>query len=146
MFDDVDGDQLTITTTHKLPANIIPFANTPLVVQPSAPTDIVNGRIRRSGGVFFHGVTAATSGWTEVRVDVKATDPGGASASTYVMYRVPESADGSSTPSLAAVATQALEVEQATIVQLPAATSGDVMVKSRTLQDFVWVTKLLSVL
>ncbi len=138
IFDDRDADRLTVTMRYTIPDNVF-VRHAPLLVQPSAPDDPNDaGKLKKDGGVFFSG--SAARELTNVRIDLTARDPFGASASTHVLFSVPYVGDGSSAPSLPEVATQRVEVDERASIQLPAATGGDVMVETATGDDVELVT------
>ena len=87
IFDDQDGDTLTITMTQTLPDNIVALSNTPRLIEPSAPNDLdEHGGLKKVGKVIF--MAAAARAQTDVRFDLTATDPSGAAVSTHVIVRV----------------------------------------------------------
>ncbi|MCY3698924.1 MAG: tandem-95 repeat protein [Gemmatimonadetes bacterium] len=120
VFDDRDAEQLLITIDdYTLPDNVRAFGGTPYVGQPAAQPGI--GGVR--GQVNFSGLAAFEN--TDVRVDVTATDPHGASVSTHLVFQV-SIFPGTSVPSLTAVSDQSFTVnEEIAGLVLPAATGGD---------------------
>ena len=120
MFHDPDGDT-TLTFTARvpsLPSNVRLASGIP-VVQPNA--SLTGGR---SGTVLF--LAAAALRQTDVRVDITATDPHGASASGHAIIQV-GTFTGTSAPSLEAVESRRFAANAAIEpFVLPAATGGDV--------------------
>ncbi|MCY3601037.1 MAG: fibronectin type III domain-containing protein, partial [Gemmatimonadetes bacterium] len=116
MFDDRDADALIISISYTQPANMRFFGGTPRVVQPTTTSD---------GQVFFSGFTAFQH--TTMRVDITATDPHGASASTHMILNGVTSANTVGAPSFSSTASgQSYAVNEAiTDLVLPAATGGD---------------------
>ena len=80
MFDDQDGDPLTISFKYTLPDNVR-WLQDPVLIGPVHTAAPHNDE----GALRFRGATAFKA--TEVRVDVTATDPRGASATTHVIIR-----------------------------------------------------------
>ena len=133
VFDDRDGDRLTITMSYTIPDNVF-VVDEPELVQPSAPDDLNNGgELKRTGKLFFSGQAAREQ--TDVRIDLTATDPSGATASTHVLFRVFDPGAGTSAPSLPAVAAKRVELHERASIKLPAATGGDVMVETASGDD-----------
>ena len=119
VFDDKDGDSLTITSSWTVPENVFPTAGYPSVDQPTA-TD--------GGAVWFGGVAALSQ--TDLRVDLTAVDAHGASVRTHVVFQVhPPTNTGP--PSFAGtVGEQGFAVnQQITDLVLPAASGGDIIVR-----------------
>ncbi|MDE0196229.1 MAG: fibronectin type III domain-containing protein, partial [bacterium] len=79
MFEDPDGDALTYSTSYTLPANVHFFDGIPGIAAPGSTQGGTQGR------VFFRGVTAREA--TDIRVDVTATDPHGATATTHIVLK-----------------------------------------------------------
>ncbi|MDE0381983.1 MAG: fibronectin type III domain-containing protein [Rhodospirillales bacterium] len=119
MFRDPDGDTLTFTVkARNLPDDVILGDASPFV-RPAT------GGV--AGKVFL--AAAARFARTDVLFDVTATDPHGASVSTFFRARVGAYSDNNGAPSLAAAAGLVLHVaenEEMEPVVLPAATGGDV--------------------
>ena len=117
MFEDPDGDTLTYSTSYTLPANVRFFGGIPRIV---APSNVEGGS---QGRVFFRGVTTHEA--TDVRVDVTATDPHGATASTHVVLKgTPPSSTGA--PRFATtVGSRNMAVNVPVRWVLPAASGGD---------------------
>ena len=120
VFDDRDAEQLLISIDgYTLPDNVRVFVGTPNVGQPAAQPGIggTRGQVNLSGLAAFEN--------TDVRVDVTATDPHGASVSTHLVFQL-SIFPGTSVPSLTAVSDQTFTVNEAIAdLVLPAATGGD---------------------
>ena len=117
MFEDPDGDALTYSTSYTLPANVRFFDGIPRIAGPGSTEGGSQGR------VFFRGVTAHEA--TDIRVDVTARDPHGATASTHVVLKgKPPSSTGA--PRFAeTTARRNMAVDVPVRWVLPAASGGD---------------------
>ena len=118
VFDDEDGDALTVTSSWTVPDNVFPVSGYPSVTQPA--TD--------GGTVSFRGVAALNQ--TNLRVDLTAVDAHGASARAHVVFQVaPPTNTGP--PSFAnTVGAQRFAVnEPIADLVLPAASGGDIIVR-----------------
>ncbi len=117
MFEDPDGDALTYSTSYTLPAKVHFFDGFPRIAAPGSPEGGSQGRL------YFRGVTAHEA--ADIRVDVTATDPHGASASTHVVLKGKPPAN-TAAPRFAATASRRnMAVGAPARWVLPAASGGD---------------------
>ncbi|MCY3699875.1 MAG: tandem-95 repeat protein, partial [Gemmatimonadetes bacterium] len=130
VFDDRDAEQLLLTIDYTLPAGVRTWPNFPQLAQPDAQPGAGDDG-ESQGQLHFRAFAALDT--TDVRIDVTATDPHGASASTHVIFKmIPSSSQRA--PSLPAVGGQRYAVNQAIAdLVLPAATGGDTVVVSGVL-------------
>ena len=123
-FTDPDGDTLTYSArARSLPDNVR--------LAPEIPFVRISGnelQVFLQGAAAYRAADAAT-GRTRVIIDVTGTDPHGASASTWFIAEVGVLLNGTSAPSLPAVASRRFAANAAIApFVLPAATGGDVSV------------------
>ena len=117
MFEDPDGDALTYSTSYTLPGNLRFFDGFPRIAAPGSAEGGSQGRL------YFRGVTAHEA--TDIRVDVTARDPHGASASTHVVLKGKPPAN-TAAPRFAATASRRnMAVGAPARWVLPAASGGD---------------------
>ena len=117
MFEDPDGDTLTYTTSYTLPANVRFFGGIPRVAAPGSTEGGSQGK------VFFRGVTAHEA--TDIRVDVTATDPHGATASTHVVLKGKPPSSTSAPQFAETVGRRNMAVDVPVRWVLPEASGGD---------------------
>ena len=117
MFEDPDGDALTYSTSYTLPANVRFFGGIPRIAAPGSAEGGSQGK------VFFRGVTAHEA--TDVRVDVTATDPHGATASTHVVLKGKPPSSTAAPQFAATVGSRNMAVDLPVRWVLPAASGGD---------------------
>ena len=115
VFDDVDGDKLTLFIEPK-PAPAIVRMDAMWVTQ---QTSSENAR------VFFRGASALR--WAKLSVDVTATDPHGASVTARVAFRVRTFTDTATPRFTATVPDQDGSAGEPFSLVLPEATGGDIV-------------------
>ncbi len=121
VFDDVDGDALTITATvQSLPIDVYVYPGFPKI-SPTATLAIPAGT---AGALPFR--AQAARGAKTVRVNLQASDPHGGTVSTHLIYTV-GTFPGSATPSFSSTLSGFLHYANGASVSevLPAATGGD---------------------
>ena len=127
VFDDQDAEALTLSMRYTLPGNVQAWSGYPQLTQPSPGGS-------QPGGLAFRGVAAgaAANAPTDVRFDLTAVDPHGASASTHVIFQINSFPDGAGAPRLLATAGSRTFRAHRAIAPfvLPAATGGDVATPS----------------
>ena len=115
VFDDKDGDTLTVTAeVRDLPANVRLAPDIPSVVQPTTGA---------SGRVWFRGTAAFKR--TRVYVYMTATDVHGASVTTRYGFNVAAGSDASAPSFGSTVPDQTASTSREFSLVLPAATGGD---------------------
>ncbi len=122
VFDDKDADALTVTLSYTLPDNVFAWDGYPSITRPTAAD---------GGRISFRGVAALHA--ADLRIDLAAVDPHGASAGTHAIFQV-ATPDNAGTPSFAeTVSGQTFIVNEPIAgLSLPAATGGDVIVRGGT--------------
>ena len=121
VFDDVDGDDLTITATvQSPPIDVYVYPDFPKIA-PSATLAIPAGT---DGALQFRAQAARAA--KTVRVNLQASDPHGGTVSTYVNFTV-GIFPGSATPSFSSTVSGFVHYTKGESVSrvLPAATGGD---------------------
>ena len=122
VFDEKDGEQLYITIDYTLPDNVRMSSGFPSVDQPAARPGPAGVR----GRVWVRGFAAFQH--TDLRIDMTATDPHGASVSTHVIFQVGTSPNSVGAPGFASAAEgRSFALNEAIDpFVLAAATGGDV--------------------
>ena len=121
LFDDVDGDKLTLTAgPYTLPANVRVDPNNLFVTQNSETNNNSNGILWFTGQAAFR-ETAQLA----VRTKVTATDPHGESVSVRVNFVVTAVVNVNGAPTLPEVGALDASPGRAVSHVLPAATGGD---------------------
>ena len=118
VFDDRDADTLTYGLSYTLPDNVVALSD------PSISESTAKARL------WFTGAAAGTE--TNLRVDVTATDPHGASASTHVIFRVGTFPNSAGAPSLPAPGLLRFAQNKRGSAVLPAATTPRASTTSAT--------------
>ena len=121
VFDDQDDDDLTFTVeVPSLPSNVSLFEGFPKI----EPSGALSTTGARTGYLLFRAQASGRTN-TNVRVNVTATDPDGATASTHFIFTV-KIFPGSKKPSFTSNLTNVdMETGEEVSRVLPAATGGD---------------------
>ena len=121
VFDDVDGDALTITiSTANVPASIRLVDGSPFI---SPAGDLVPSASGTTGRLFIKGYARTT---TTVRIDLTAADPHGGSVSTFLNFSLVKLVGNNKTPTFSkSVGSVNFDRDQEGSTVLPAATGGD---------------------
>ena len=121
VFDDQDDDDLTITfEVPSLPSNVSLFDGFPQIT----PSGALSTTGARAGYLLLRAQASGRTN-TDVRVNVTATDPDGATASTYFIFTV-KIFPGTKKPSFASTLTNVhMDTRTENSRVLPAATGGD---------------------
>ncbi len=129
VFDDRDAETLSYTLSYTPPENVRLWRD-----------DVRIGESTNQGKtadrLFYRGVSAG-SGSTDVRVDITATDPKGASASTHLIFVTGTFPDALGAPRFTgAVGLKGFETDAAIApFTLPAAAGGDTRVRSHWIPE-----------